>query len=415
MQFSSSYTDYESLLKAIHDLNARDMLDSPEAELTRDKMDAAWRGLNETERAMLRGLSADLYSLTGEEIATDSAFVNEATLMKAAQREYETKDWISLLQTLRALSNKFPPAVVAYMRGRCWREIGRPDPALWFFELAHRLDPSQPNYELLVLDTMFRSSHRPLAIERARALLDDATARPHTVFGAAKIVSEIAARLPSEEASDLYKRVTRSLQAALNRVENSPTSSVVPSLRLAAHLNLAIAFERQGEPEAARRAFDQAVAAFPGRDEIIIARAMFLLGRQPELAIQELRELVQRNTSSVYPYFFLAHHSLVNERFEQCIEFSERVSRMASDNLMRAHALEWTAIANHELGGSLDATMELLRQAIYLAPFNKDIFHNYDIATRLREQRRVPLTEFALQRPIEPQEVTFDIQSRLAA
>lgn len=415
MQFSTSYTDYERLLKTIHDLNASDLLDSPEAELTRDQMDVAWRGLNETERTMLRGLSADLYSLTGEEIVADSAFINEAALMEAAKQQYENEDWVSLLQTLRALSNKFPPAVVAYMRGRCWREIGRPEPALWFFELAHRLDPSQPNYELLALDARFRSSDRLSAVEKAKAILDDDTARPHAVFGAAEIVSEVASRASKDDARELYKRVTSSLQAALKRVESDATLSIVPSLKLAAHLNLAIALERQGDVEAAKRAFDQAVAAFPGRDEIIIARAMFLLGQQPELAMQDLRELVQRNTSSVYPYFFLAHHALVNERFEQCIELSERVSRMASDHLMRAHALEWMAISHHELGGPMDATLELFRQAIYLAPFSKDIIENYDVAARLREQARVPLKEFVLQRPIEPREVTFDIQARLTA
>jgi hypothetical protein len=76
-------------------------------------------------------------------------YLNETSLMQAAQQEYETDDWVSLLDTLRAISTRFPqPAVVAYMRGRCWSELGRPEPAYWFFDWAHKLDPLQPNYEL---------------------------------------------------------------------------------------------------------------------------------------------------------------------------------------------------------------------------------------------------------------------------
>lgn len=416
MKFSDAYGRYEGMLRQLHALNAIDALDSAEADDIREKMDAAWKELSVEDRALLRGLSADLYSLTDEEILRSDVYLNEISLMQAARREYEVGDWISLLDTLRAIANKFPRSVVAYMRGRCWSEMGRPEPAYWFFDLAHQLDPSQPNYELLALDAMFRSSRRQEAIDKARVALKSSEARPHVVFGAARMVSEIARQLPKAQAEELYADITKSLRVNLDRVARDRTLNIVPSLVLAARLNLAIAYERLGEADKAWSEYDQAVAAYPGSDEIIVARAMFLLGTDPDRARRDLNALVQRGTSSVYPYFFLAHAALVDEHFERCVELCDRVLRNTTQNLMRAHALEWTAISVYEMGGSIEAVKELFHEAAYLAPLNENILKNLELAKQLGQQPRPSLSEagFALSQPVRPDDVTRSIQARLS-
>jgi tetratricopeptide (TPR) repeat protein len=378
-------------------------------------MDVEWKELTVEERVLLRGLSADLYSLTNEEIAPGDVYLNETSLMQVAQRDYETGDWVSLLGTLRAISKKFPQPVVAYMRGRCWSELGRPEPACWFFDWAHKLDPSQPNYELLALDAMFRSSRRHEAIDKARVVLESRDARPHIVFGAARLLSEIARQLPKTQALGLYAEITRSLRAGLEKVARDRTLSIVPSLVLAARLNLAIAHERLGEMDMARREYDRAVADYPGSDEIIVARAMFLLDVEPDSAYRDLNELVQRGTSNVYPYFFMAHKALIEEHFERCIELCDRVLRNTTQNLMRAHALEWMAISSYERGVSIDAVKELFREAAYLAPLNETIRKNAELTEKLG-QPSPPLSKagFALSRPVRPDDVTMSIQARLS-
>jgi len=415
MKFSDAYGRYETLLRQLHALNAADKLDSPEADDLRDKMDVEWKELTVEERALLRGLSADLYSLTNEEIMPSDVYLNEISLMQAAQQEYETGDWVSLLDTLRAIFTRFPPAVVAYMRGRCWSELGRPEPAYWFFDWAHKLDPLQPNYELLALDAMFRSSRRQEAVDKSREVLKSPDARPHIVFGAARLVSEIARQLPKEQAARLYADITKSLQAGLERIAHDRTLNVVPSLVLAARLNLAIAYERLGEVVMARNEYDRSVVAYPGRDEMIIARAMFLLSDDPDNAYRDLNDLVQRDTSNVYPYFFMAHKALIEEHFERCVELCERVLRNTAQNLIRAHALEWMAISVYEMGGSIDAAKELFREAAYLAPLNENIRKNAELAEKLG-QPRPPLSEagFALSQPVRPDDVTMSIQARLS-
>lgn len=379
-------------------------------------MDVEWKELSESEQSLLRGLSADLYSLTNEEIPPPaSVSIDETTLIQTARREYEKGDWLSLLTSLRLLSDRFPRQVIAYMRGRGWRELGRPEPALWFLELAHQLEPSDPHYELLALDAMFRSSRRHDAIARAETLLEAPGSRPHVVFGAAKVVSEVAPLLPEDQAKKLYMLITKSVRAAFERIAQDQAIDVVPSLLLAARLNLAIAYERLGDPTMALEEYDRAVAAFPGRDEIVIARAMFLLGADPDRGRRELGDLVQRNTSSAYPYFFLAYEALQEERFDRCIELCARVLQNTTQTLMRAQALEWTAIAIYERGGNLEAVKELFSEAIHLSPLNENFLKNLEIAKKPAQQPKHPLSVFAISRPVQPADVTTTIHSHLAA
>ena len=416
MKFSDAYGRYEGMLRQLHTFNASNDLDSPAADDIREKMDAEWKKLSIEERLMLRGLSSDLYSFTDEEIVRSDVYFNEASLMQAAQREYESGDWVSLMETLRAISKKFPRAVIAYMRGRCWSEIGRPEPAYWFFDLAHQLDPSQQNYELLALDAMFRSSRRQEAIDKARVILKSPESRPHVVFGAAKMMSEIARQLPKPQADELYVEIAKSLRVNLDRVAHEHTlNNIISSLVLAARLNLAIAYERLGETDKAQNEYDRAVADYPGSDEMIVARAMFLFGVNPDSAQRDLNELVQRGTSNVYPYFFMAHTALLDEHFKRCVELCDRVLRNTTQNQMRAHALEWTAISVYELGGSLEAVKELFREAAYLAPLDENVRKNLELAEKLREQQpRAPLSDFTLSQPVRPDDVTTSIQARLS-
>jgi len=165
----------------------------------------------------------------------------------------------------------------------------------------------------------------------------------------------------------------------------------------------------------ARKEYDRAVADYPGSDEIIVARAMFLLGVEPDSAYRDLNELVQRGTSNVYPYFFMAHKALIEEHFERCIELCDRVLRNTTQNLMRAHALEWMAISSYEKGGSIDAVKELFREAAYLAPLNENIRKNAELTEKLG-QPSPPLSKagFAISQPVRPDDVTMSIQARLS-
>jgi hypothetical protein len=141
MRTEPAYSRYEALLKRLHDLNLEGKLDSPEAEVVRDDMEEPWSRLSAADKALLAGLSSDLYSFSGEEVIRASD-LDRSDLGARVYAAYESRDWSGLLETLRFTHQYFPAELVAYMRGRCWQELGRPEAARWFFEHAHKLAPA---------------------------------------------------------------------------------------------------------------------------------------------------------------------------------------------------------------------------------------------------------------------------------
>ena len=141
MRREPAYSQYEALLKRLHDLNREGKLDSSEVDLVREGMEEPWSRLSEADRALLAGLSSDLSSLSGEELVRDSE-VDERVLVERACDAFKHGNWSGLLEALRYAHQHFPAELVAYMRGRCWQELGRSEVALWFFERARQLSPS---------------------------------------------------------------------------------------------------------------------------------------------------------------------------------------------------------------------------------------------------------------------------------
>ena len=154
-----AFSRYETLLKRLHDLNLEDKLDSPEADLVREDMEGPWSSLADGERAVLAGLSSDLYSFSGEEVTRDSD-LGKNELMKRAGAAYQNRDWRGVLEALRFAHPYFSAEQVAYMRARCWQQLGRPEPAFWFFDRAYKLAPSNRSYAFMRLDALFRAGHR---------------------------------------------------------------------------------------------------------------------------------------------------------------------------------------------------------------------------------------------------------------
>jgi hypothetical protein len=140
MRTDPAYSREEALIKRLHDLNLEGKLDGPEAEFVREDMEEPWSRLSATDKALLAGLSSDFYSFSGEEVVRASE-LDESELGTRVRAAHESRDWSGLLEALRFTHQYLPAEIVAYMRGRCWQQLGRLEAALWFFEHAHRLAP----------------------------------------------------------------------------------------------------------------------------------------------------------------------------------------------------------------------------------------------------------------------------------
>jgi tetratricopeptide (TPR) repeat protein len=168
---ADAYSSYESLLVRLHELDRAGALDSEEADAVRDQMDEPWARLGRFERERLANLSADLTCDSAESQGTRST-AERAALLAQARSAYAHRQWDALLSLLRATGDQFPRSLVAYMRGRCWSALGRPEAAHRFFEDARAADPDNANYELLALDALFRSDRHEQAFELHSQLLD---------------------------------------------------------------------------------------------------------------------------------------------------------------------------------------------------------------------------------------------------
>lgn len=290
------YSSYESSLVRLHELDRAGALDSEEADAVRDQMDESWARLGRFERERLANLSADLTCDSAESQGARST-AERAALLVQARSAYAHRQWDALLSLLRATGDQFPRSLVAYMRGRCWSELGRPEAARRFFEDARAADPDNANYELLALDALFRSGRREQAFERARSLIEQADAAPQLIFGASKILTEAARASSFVHSERLYEQSVAALRSALQKLRTPP----LPSLVLVGRLNLAIALERLGRDEEAQQAYAELVLHHPESDEALLARALFLLPRDRAQAMHDLRTLIDRNTALVHP------------------------------------------------------------------------------------------------------------------
>jgi hypothetical protein len=170
-----SYGEYVRHLLRLHSLMAAGRGDSAEADAVREEMLVPWRRLDPDELARVDGLSADLYMLTGEEIfaAAEPAERTRSRLEPRLHAAWAKRDWDEVLALLRTGPDFLTPDRLAYLRGRCWAELGHPDVALLFFDHASRLSPGNLNYRALALEPLLQLGQLDEARQRAHAFSVD--------------------------------------------------------------------------------------------------------------------------------------------------------------------------------------------------------------------------------------------------
>lgn len=139
----TALSKYCERLLELHRLIAAGKCDTDEADRVRDTMDAPWRKLTQDQIKLVRGLSADLYTIGAERKSPDSI---EADVASATDAAFEELRWGDLLDILREHEGKLPPDGVAFVRGICWFELQQPEVAIEFLREATRLNPGEPVY-----------------------------------------------------------------------------------------------------------------------------------------------------------------------------------------------------------------------------------------------------------------------------
>ena len=91
---------------------------------------------------------------------------------------YRRQDWQAALDLLKGRAYLFPPDRLAYLRGRCWAGLGRPETARHYLREAARLAPDDLRYRSPLLDASPPSVPVDEALRRTDPILADGSPSP---------------------------------------------------------------------------------------------------------------------------------------------------------------------------------------------------------------------------------------------
>ena len=381
----SSYEAKEELQSAIagilklHSLSVHDMTDSPEADEIRDQLDGIWEKLSEDEQLLVRGLSSDLNWIEGGFAPRSDPSMPAEQDLRALAAAVEAQQWVKVLALSRKCARAIPPSGLAYFRGNAWMGLGFPAVACLFREYAHKLEPSNEGLAYLYLSVL-EVAHP----ESLRKLATTVLGSPdhHLVAEVIKAVSVTLDETTRGQSTD-QTRVFESSLAILERVLVRlrillPDLAPVELHSVACGL-AGFCCEGLGELDRAEKFYAEALRRASENEGLLVARGMLNYARKRANAVADFKAAAKTRTGRqrVWPFLFLAHHSLVEGRFEDCLRYATRGATLTQTPSIQSDLLEWVAISLCELGGAPPEVIRgMFAEAERLAPDNPRISTN---------------------------------------
>ncbi|UQA54986.1 tetratricopeptide repeat protein [Polyangium aurulentum] len=370
---------HEQQLIRLHRLLAEGKGETEEHEALCESMLESWKQLDATTRELFRGLSGDLDMLEGTE-RLEATEEDTAHLSQEIERTWKEKDFPRVLALLRKVQAPFFPADrVAYVRGRCWNELGFPEAAHAFYEHASKLNPDNGNYAYLALIQALSLGWGEQVVAKANAVADDPHAHARALFAAAHALlrTDASGQLGDER---LYRKIVGILQRAVAAETRLPASLRRPSVLAGGYVELGFCYERLQDPDLARRAYTEALQIDPKSDAAFTARGLLLSSTEPDKAALDFAQAVSLKTPLVWPYLFLARHTLLTGDYGRTVELCEEGLKRTDDPGQRANLFEWLALAKAALSEPKELVEEIFEQALDLSPLNLRIQRNKEIA-----------------------------------
>ena len=154
--------------------------------------------------------------------------------------------------------------------------------------------------------------------------------------------------LPQVEASQLSKRLIPLLESTLDKIEKGDEGGVdVATFSKTCRL-LGSCHEFLGENQAALSCYSRGSRPIR-RTRALVTRGILLYG-ESHGAVKDFESAMQSGSTVIWPYVFLAHHSLLGGQFEQCRSLSERALEMEGSDAVKSELAEWLAISQSALG-----------------------------------------------------------------
>ena len=364
----------------LHKLDLVGKNTSSEADVVRDLIDGPWLTLSEAERERVSGLSEDLYSLVDSPSGADHKETDAESNRHIVEglEARERGEWDRALKLFRKLKDSIPLDLLSFMRGRIWSDAGDPEVAVAFFEHAAKLDPKNPAYMVLHLCTLSIADPTS-ALKLAREIVgDEERYSPDLVTYAVDIIFKMTRGMdPVEEASTL-RTIIPVLKRTLNRLRTSGEEGAERWTIATALTLLAFCHEQLGDSAKAADYLSDGLLLFPGNPDLLVSRGLTLYGISPRASV-DFELAIKNGSHVVWPYLFLAHHYLLNNRFDECRVLCDQALRMPISNGLQSELLTLLAISRAELGFPEQLVLASFEQAVEADSTNEEAAHNFAI------------------------------------
>lgn len=382
------YVDSVRGLLKLHELEVASESESDEAESIRHALEKPWYLLSEAERTRITGLSEDLHSITSPGVIERMTPQAQRGLVDAFEAR-KSGEWDTALELLRRWGAYIEPALCSYLRGTIWMEAEDHATASVFYRHAADLDANNPNYECLYLQTLHKADPAK-AEELAQGILSDHASHPPSLVIKAAEIRFLSTRAMSALDSDSVLNELLKVLEPIVSGSGAELSSTDSSYALAVAL-VAFCYDHLGNTSAALAFYNRGIAANPQNAALLIARGILRYGTDLD-AVHDFQTAIRAGTRLVWPFFFLAHQFLVNDRFAECLKVSERAVDLAGSDSLKANLFEWIAIAKSELGMPSHAVREAFEAALRLAPDNDRIRMNWNAYEAAIASQNLPVT-----------------------
>lgn len=159
-------------LVELQELEADQAADTPAADDLRERMAVVWLSLSPDEMDVARGISADLFMLSDEEIRPEvpGELRPEDKFRTAYEQAKGRRDYRRILELLRYRPEFLDRGALAFLRGRAYEELGLPQVAAAFYDYAWRLTDN-PYYGLLTVVSWLAAGRGDRALRDAKETL----------------------------------------------------------------------------------------------------------------------------------------------------------------------------------------------------------------------------------------------------
>jgi tetratricopeptide (TPR) repeat protein len=142
-----------------------------------------------------------------------------------------------------------------------------------------------------------------------------------------------------------------------------------PVLRGVALVLLATCYRKIGDTQTAYGYYSRAIQLDPTNDVLLTARGMLMYGTDPN-STADFEQAIRLGSPLVWPYFYLAHHYLANNRFEDCRSMCERALQSPASKRVQGELYEFLAISQTSLGYPEPVIRRAFENSIRVDPSN---------------------------------------------